>query len=62
MNLPDTIKTKDHFQQASALIEVYLQKATAGGGFDSLTEEEADELAVLSKAVAEYEKREKISF
>lgn len=33
----------------------YIQKATAGGGFASLTQAEADELDRPSKLVAEYE-------
>ena len=43
------------YQQLMAQIETFLQKATAGGGFDSLITEEATELAQLSQLAEAYE-------
>ncbi|WP_026262137.1 helix-turn-helix domain-containing protein [Spirosoma panaciterrae] len=43
------------YQQLMAQIETLLQKATVGGGFDTLTPEEGTELAQLSELAEAYE-------
>lgn len=43
------------YRDLMALIETFLQKATAGGGFASLSAKEADELARLSLLAEAYE-------
>lgn len=43
------------YRQLMVHIETFLQKATTGGGFDSLTPEEGDELARLSVLAETYE-------
>lgn len=52
----DKIRTEKQYKQVMHLIEAYLQKATKGGGFDSLNEKEADELHEISLLAADYEK------
>ena len=49
------INNQQEYQQVMDQIEVYLKKATAGGGFASLTTDEADELERLSLQVQAYE-------
>lgn len=49
------ITTEAQYRETMAQIEGLLQKATAGGGFASLTPSEADELERLSGQVAAYE-------
>src|SRR5680860_1759985 len=49
------IRNNKQYDQVMELIEVYLQKATDGGGFHSLTSEEGDELEGLSHLAEEYE-------
>ena len=43
------------YRHLMATIEAYLQKATAQGGFTSLTADEANELAHLSQIAEDYE-------
>lgn len=45
----------EEYQALMARIEAFLQKATAGGGFASLSSEEGDELAQLSLLAEAYE-------
>ena len=49
------IETHDEFVDVMNVIEKCLQKVTKNGGFDALTETEADELARLSLLVEVYE-------
>jgi HTH-type transcriptional regulator / antitoxin HigA len=42
------IKTEAEYKEMMAQIEVFLQKAIKGGGFDALTPEEGNELYRLS--------------
>ena len=49
------IETVDDYIEAMNQIEKRLQKVTKNGGFDALTETEADELARLSLLVEVYE-------
>lgn len=43
------------YQQLMACIETFVQKATVGGGFDALTPDEGNELALLSELAEAYE-------
>lgn len=52
----DKIRTEKQYRQIMRLIETHLQKATKGGGFDSLTKKESDELHEISLLAADYEK------
>lgn len=45
------------YQQLMAQIEIFLQKATAGGGFTALSPDEAAKLAQLSEWAEAYEDR-----
>jgi len=51
----DKIRTAKQFDQVMGLIEAYLEKATAGGGFGSLSKKEAGELERLSLLAEAYE-------
>lgn len=55
-----TIQTNEEYFEVSDKIEACLQKATAQGGFDTLTEQENRELSLLTVAAADYEKRIKL--
>lgn len=50
-----TINTESAYRQIQAVIEGYLQKATEGGGFASLSEEDDRELLRLSHLMRAYE-------
>lgn len=52
----DKIRTQKQYEQVMELIEVYLQKATGGGGFSALSKEDTDELNQLSQLAGAYEK------
>lgn len=49
------VKTEAEYKQLMDSIEVYLQKATKGGGFESLSKEEGNELHRLSLLAEAYE-------
>jgi HTH-type transcriptional regulator/antitoxin HigA len=49
------IRSEVQYKQVMELIEKYLQKATAQGGFHTLKKKEADELHSLSVLAEEYE-------
>ena len=49
------IRTKAQYDQVMDLIEAFITKATAGGGFHSLSEAEAQELNALSLLAEQYE-------
>lgn len=51
----DKIRTAKQFDQVMNLIENYLQKATEGGGFSSLSKKAAGELQRLSLLAEAYE-------
>lgn len=51
----ETPTNETEYQNLMARIETVLQKATAGGGFASLSAEEADQLAQLSLMAEAYE-------
>ena len=51
----ETPVNETEYRDLMARIETFLQKATAGGGFASLSAEEADELAHLSLLAEAYE-------
>ncbi len=51
----DKIRNEAQYDQIMAMIENFLQKATIGGGFHSLNEQEADELHKLSLLAEHYE-------
>jgi len=51
----DKIRNEAQHGQVMALIEKFIQKATDGGGFNSLTSAEADELSQLSALAEQYE-------
>lgn len=51
----DKIRTKKQYTQVMKLIEQYLEKATAGGGFANLKKQEADELHNLTLLASAYE-------
>ncbi|GAB4042817.1 helix-turn-helix domain-containing protein [Spirosoma jeollabukense] len=43
------------YQKLMARIETFVEKATVGGGFDALTPDEGNELALLSELAEAYE-------
>ncbi|MCB0517742.1 MAG: helix-turn-helix domain-containing protein [Saprospiraceae bacterium] len=49
------IRTATEYEQVMQIIEGYLQKATAGGGFQALSPAEADELQQLSLLAESWE-------
>ena len=49
------IRTRKQYEQVMNLIEVYLQKATEGGGFDALSKKDAEALQHLSALAEQYE-------
>ena len=49
------IRDEKQYNQVIAVIETFIKKATDGGGFHSLTKEEADELEQLSLLTEQYE-------
>lgn len=49
------IRNEKQYQQVMELIEGYLQRATDGGGFQALSQREADELEKLSLLAERYE-------
>lgn len=49
------IKNEFDYRQVQTEVEIYLQKATQGGGFASLTEEDDRELLRLSHLMRTYE-------
>ena len=51
----DNLNTETEYKQVQAEVELLLQKATQGGGFASLTEEEDQTLLRLSHLVKAYE-------
>jgi putative addiction module component (TIGR02574 family) len=51
----DKIENETQFNEAIALIEKFINKATQGGGFSSLTTAEAEELNQLSLMAEQYE-------
>lgn len=52
-----TINTESEYRRVQAVIETYLQKATEGGGFASLSEEDDGELLRLSHLMRAYEQQ-----
>jgi len=54
----DKIRTKGQYEQIMQMIESVLKQATEGGGFNSLSEKEQNELDHLSRMAAAYEKNE----
>lgn len=52
------IRNEKQYNQVMAMIEGYLQKATDGGGFQTLSEQEADELEKLGLLAEGYEDME----
>ena len=52
------IRNEKQYRQIMAIIEGYLQKATDGGGFHALSQQEADELEKLSLLAEQYEDEE----
>ena len=51
----DKIRSNNQYNQITKLIDLLLNKATAGGGFSSLNKNESKELETLSQLVAAYE-------
>jgi len=51
----DKIRNGAQYDQVMALIEKFISKATDGGGFNSLSAAEAEELSYLSLLVEHYE-------
>jgi len=51
----DKIRNEGQYNQVMALIEKFIVKATAGGGFNSLSKTEADELSHISLLAQQYE-------
>lgn len=49
------IRNQAQYTQVTALIESFIEKATKGGGFHSLSKKEADELESLSLLAEQYE-------
>lgn len=49
------IRNEAQYNQITALIESFIEKATNGGGFHSLSKKEADELESLSLLAEQYE-------
>jgi len=51
----DKIRNEAQYNQVMALIEKFINKATEGGGFSSLSAKEAEELSQLSLLAEHYE-------
>lgn len=51
----DKIRTENQYNQVMNLIEIFIQKATDGGGFHSLKKKEEEELHQLTVLSVEYE-------
>lgn len=51
------IKSESDYRQVQAEVETYLQKATQGGGFASLSEEDDSELLRLSHIMRTHEQK-----
>jgi HTH-type transcriptional regulator/antitoxin HigA len=51
----DKIRNEAQYNQVMALIEKFINKATDGGGFNSLSAAEAEELSHLSLLAEQYE-------
>jgi HTH-type transcriptional regulator/antitoxin HigA len=51
----DKIKNEAQYNEVTASIEKFISKATEGGGFNSLSATEAEELSHLSLLVELYE-------
>lgn len=51
----DKIRNEAQYTQVMALIESFIKKATDGGGFNSLSTVESDELSTLSQLAENYE-------
>jgi HTH-type transcriptional regulator/antitoxin HigA len=51
----DKIRTEEQYSQVMGLVEIFIKKATEGGGFHLLSKTEADELGQLSLLVEQYE-------
>ncbi|HWD88667.1 MAG TPA: helix-turn-helix domain-containing protein [Mucilaginibacter sp.] len=51
----DKIRNEAQYNQVMNLIEVFIKKATDGGGFSSLSAAETEELSELSLLAAQYE-------
>lgn len=51
----DKIRTEKQYEELMLLIESYIAKATAGGGFHSLSKKENEELKQLSLLAANFE-------
>jgi len=51
----DKIRTEVQYNQVMKLIEKFIEKATAGGGFNSLSALESEELSSLSLLAEQYE-------
>jgi HTH-type transcriptional regulator/antitoxin HigA len=51
----DKIRNEAQYNQVTALIEGFIKKATEGGGFNSLTKSDADELSRLGLLAEQYE-------
>ena len=49
------IRTESQYNQVISLIEIFITKATSGGGFHSLSPEESEELATISLLAEQYE-------
>ena len=49
------IRSEAQYNQVTALIEIFIEKATKGGGFHSLSKKEANELESLSLLAEQYE-------
>jgi HTH-type transcriptional regulator/antitoxin HigA len=54
----DKIRNEKQYGQVMLLIENYLEKATAGGGFHSLEKKESEELQKLTLLAEHYEDQE----
>ena len=51
----DKIRNEAQYSQVMALIETFITKATNGGGFNSLSLKESEELSLLSGIAEKYE-------
>jgi HTH-type transcriptional regulator/antitoxin HigA len=51
----DKIRNESQYKQVMTLIEIFIKKATEGGGFSSLSKPEAEELSQLSLLAEQYE-------
>ncbi|HEY8780741.1 MAG TPA: helix-turn-helix domain-containing protein [Mucilaginibacter sp.] len=51
----DKIRNEAQYNQVMALIEKFIEKATNGGGFNSLSVQEQEELSSLSLLIEQYE-------